>query len=72
VRPALFVPNSSRASGKPMAIELSKVRKLIVAAIALLSMGGAATARTTPEASTMNIFLVHGAFVDGSGWRAAI
>lgn len=33
-------------------------------------MGGAATARTTPDASTKNSVLTHRAFVDGSGWRA--
>jgi len=49
---------------------MSKARKLVIAAIALLTIGGAATAQTTPEAWTKNIFFVHGAFVDGSEWRA--
>jgi pimeloyl-ACP methyl ester carboxylesterase len=45
-------------------------RKLIAAAVAVLSVGFApAQTAPTQSAPVKNIVLVHGAFADGSGWR---
>lgn len=39
-------------------------------AAALLALSGTANAQARPDEATRNIVIVHGAFVDGSGWRA--
>jgi pimeloyl-ACP methyl ester carboxylesterase len=44
--------------------------KLIIAAIAALSMATAQPATTAAAERTVSIVLVHGAFVDASGWKA--
>jgi pimeloyl-ACP methyl ester carboxylesterase len=50
--------------------DMSKVRSYLMAAAALLALSGTAVAEARPEGATRNIVIVHGAFVDGSGWRA--
>jgi pimeloyl-ACP methyl ester carboxylesterase len=51
-----------------------KFRNILLAAVGAASIGGAAQAQsvqTIPAAQTVrNVVLVHGAFADGSGWRA--
>src|SRR5215468_7729407 len=49
---------------------MSKVRNYLVTAAALLALGGTAVAEPRPGGAAQNIVIVHGAFVDGSGWRA--
>jgi pimeloyl-ACP methyl ester carboxylesterase len=49
---------------------MSKTRNHVIAAAALLALSGTAFAEPRPEGATRNIVIVHGAFVDGSGWRA--
>jgi pimeloyl-ACP methyl ester carboxylesterase len=49
---------------------MSKARNYTIAAAALLALGGTAVAAPKPDAATRNIVIVHGAFADGSGWRA--
>ena len=41
-----------------------------ITAAALLALSGTAVAEPRPDGATRNIVIVHGAFVDGSGWRA--
>jgi hypothetical protein len=36
----------------------------------VLALSGTAVAEPRPDGPTRNIVIVHGAFVDGSGWRA--
>jgi pimeloyl-ACP methyl ester carboxylesterase len=43
---------------------------LAVAAAALLTLSGTAIAQPRPNGATRNIVIAHGAYVDGSGWRA--
>jgi pimeloyl-ACP methyl ester carboxylesterase len=43
---------------------------LVVAAAALLALSGTAVAQPRPNGATRNIVIAHGAYVDGSGWRA--
>ncbi|OGN50768.1 MAG: hydrolase [Caulobacterales bacterium RIFOXYB1_FULL_67_16] len=51
-----------------------KLPKILLAAVGAASIGGAAQAEANPtipsDQSVRNIVLVHGAFADGSGWRA--
>ena len=47
--------------------DMSKTRNYLIAGAALLAQSGTAVADRGP---TRNIVIVHGAFVDGSGWRA--
>ena len=49
---------------------MSKVRSYLITAAALLALSGTAVAEARPDGATRNIVIVHGAFVDGSGWRA--
>ena len=49
---------------------MSKAQSYFVAAAALLALGGTPSAEARPDGATRNIVIVHGAFVDGSGWRA--
>jgi len=49
---------------------MSKTRNYAIMAAALLAVSGTAFAGPRPEGATRNIVIVHGAFVDGSGWRA--
>jgi pimeloyl-ACP methyl ester carboxylesterase len=49
---------------------MSKTKNSLVAAAALLALGGTAAAEPRPDGATRNIVIAHGAFVDGSGWRA--
>src|SRR5215472_5913715 len=42
----------------------------VTAAAALLALSGVAIAQPRPDGTTRNIVIVHGAFADGSGWRA--
>jgi len=49
---------------------MSKTRNYAVAAVALLALSGTAIAGPRPDGATRNIVIVHGAFADGSGWRA--
>lgn len=51
---------------------IAKARKLTVAAAAAATLATAAQGQTSPiteDQSVRNVVLVHGAFVDGSGWR---
>ena len=48
---------------------MSKTRSYLIAAAALLALGGTAVAQPRPDGAIRNIVIVHGAFVDGSGWR---
>ena len=50
--------------------DMSKTRNYGIAAAALLALSGTAVAEPRPDGATRNIVIVHGAFVDGSGWRA--
>jgi len=50
---------------------MSKARSYLITAAALLALSGtAAFAEVRPDGATRNIVIAHGAFVDGSGWRA--
>jgi pimeloyl-ACP methyl ester carboxylesterase len=49
---------------------MSKARSYAITAAALFALGGTAVAEPRPDGATRNIVIVHGAFVDGSGWRA--
>jgi pimeloyl-ACP methyl ester carboxylesterase len=49
---------------------MSKIRNYLVMAAALLALEGTAIAEPRPEGAARNIVIVHGAFADGSGWRA--
>ena len=49
---------------------MSKTRRYVLTAAALLALGGPAVAQARPDGPARNIVIVHGAFVDGSGWRA--
>lgn len=49
---------------------MSKTRSYLIAAAALFALSGTAVAEPRPDGATRNIVIVHGAFVDGSGWRA--
>jgi pimeloyl-ACP methyl ester carboxylesterase len=49
---------------------MSKTRRGVIAAAALLALSGTAIAEPRPDGAARNIVIVHGAFVDGSGWRA--
>jgi pimeloyl-ACP methyl ester carboxylesterase len=49
---------------------MSKARSYLITAVALLALSGTAVAEPRPDGATRNIVIVHGAFVDGSGWRA--
>ena len=49
---------------------MSKTRSYLIATTALLALSGTAVAEPRPDGATRNIVIVHGAFVDGSGWRA--
>jgi len=49
--------------------DMSKTRGYLIAAAALLALSGTAVAEPRPDGATRNIVIVHGAFVDGSGWR---
>src|SRR5215468_6414889 len=49
---------------------MSKTRNYLIAAAALLALSGTAFAEPKADGATRNIVIVHGAFVDGSGWRA--
>lgn len=49
---------------------MSKARSYAIAAAALFALSGTANAEARPAEATRNIVIVHGAFVDGSGWRA--
>ena len=49
---------------------MSKARSYAIAAAALLALSGTANAEAKPGEAARNIVIVHGAFVDGSGWRA--
>ena len=48
---------------------MSKTRSYLITAAALLALSGTAVAGPRPDGATRNIVIVHGAFVDGSGWR---
>jgi pimeloyl-ACP methyl ester carboxylesterase len=50
--------------------DMSKTRNYLIAAAALLALSGPAFAEPKANGATRNIVIVHGAFVDGSGWRA--
>ena len=49
---------------------MSKARNYVMTAGALLALSGTAFAEPRPDGAARNIVIVHGAFVDGSGWRA--
>lgn len=49
---------------------MSKFRSYVIATTALLALSGTTLAGPRPDGATRNIVIVHGAFVDGSGWRA--
>jgi len=49
---------------------MSKTRSYVIAAATLLALSVTAAAQPRPEGATRDIVIVHGAFVDGSGWRA--
>jgi pimeloyl-ACP methyl ester carboxylesterase len=49
---------------------MSNTRREVIAAAAVLALSGKAVAAPTPDGTARNIVIVHGAFVDGSGWRA--
>jgi len=48
----------------------SKTRSYLIAAAALLALSGTAVAEARYGGAIRNIVIVHGAFADGSGWRA--
>lgn len=48
---------------------MKKISKLLAGAISIAALG-AAPASAIPAGAVKNIVLVHGAFVDGSGWKA--
>ena len=49
---------------------MSRTRNYFIAATALLALSGTAGAETRSGGAIRNIVIVHGAFTDGSGWRA--
>ena len=49
---------------------MSRTRNYFIAATALLTLSGTAAAETRSGGAIRNIVIVHGAFTDGSGWRA--
>jgi pimeloyl-ACP methyl ester carboxylesterase len=53
---------------------MTKLRSFLLAAVSAFSVGGAVQAQTPgqipADQSVRNVVLVHGAFADGSGWRA--
>ena len=49
---------------------MSKIQYSLMAATAVLAIGTTTSAATKPDNAARNIVIVHGAFVDGSGWRA--
>jgi pimeloyl-ACP methyl ester carboxylesterase len=49
---------------------VSKARNCVIAAAALFALSGTAVVAARPDGAPRNIVIVHGAFVDGSGWRA--
>ena len=49
---------------------MSKTRYSFTTAAILLALGGTAAAEPRPDGATRTIVIAHGAFVDGSGWRA--
>jgi hypothetical protein len=49
---------------------MPKIRNYLVTAAALLALGGTSVAEPRPGGAVRNIVIAHGAFVDGSGWRA--
>ena len=48
---------------------MTKFRTLLASAAALLTVAGGAPAQAQPAGAVKNIVLVHGGFVDGSGWE---
>lgn len=48
------------------------MRKSLLAATALAFAGAAIPAQALPSGAVKNIVLVHGAFVDGSGWKPIV
>lgn len=53
---------------------MTKLRSFLLAAVSAVSIGGTVQAQTPgqipADQSVRNVVLVHGAFADGSGWRA--
>ena len=49
---------------------MSKTRSYLMTTAALLALSGTAVGEPRPDGATRNIVIVHGAFVEGSGWRA--
>jgi len=49
---------------------MSKLQLLLSAAAVLATAAGAFPAQAAPAGAVKNVVLVHGAFADGSGWRA--
>jgi len=49
---------------------MNNLRMLLSAAIVLGAAGGAISAQAAPAGAVKNVVLVHGAFADGSGWKA--
>jgi pimeloyl-ACP methyl ester carboxylesterase len=49
---------------------MSDTRSYLMTAAALLALSGTAVAKPRPDGAIQNIVITHGAFVDGSGWRA--
>ena len=49
---------------------MAKARSYLIATAALLALSGTSVAQARPDGTARNIVIVHGAFVDGSGWRA--
>lgn len=47
---------------------MTKIRNLLVATASVALLAGVASAHAAPAAGVKNIVLVHGGFVDGSGW----
>jgi pimeloyl-ACP methyl ester carboxylesterase len=46
-----------------------KIRAMLASAAALMQVAGAAPAHAAPANQIKNVVLVHGGFVDGSGWE---
>jgi pimeloyl-ACP methyl ester carboxylesterase len=49
---------------------MNKLQALLTAAAAMGAVTAAVSAQAAPAGAVKNVVLVHGAFVDGSGWRA--